>query len=77
MKVNEAIEAIRENSSLWARPISWRLSGVAIHVNMGTRLSVVPSSTGGQTWFVRAEDLVDDWEVIDPDLVLDEAFPLL
>ena len=72
MKVNEAIAAISQDNSKWARPLWWRNSGLAISIYNYTRLAVVPSSTGGQRWNVNALDLMDDWEVVEPDVVLDE-----
>jgi hypothetical protein len=72
MKVNEAIIAISQDTSKWARPRHWIGMGVAIHLFNGHRLAVVPSSHGGERWNVSALDLMDDWEVIDPHDVLNE-----
>ena len=72
MKVHEAIAAIIAGK-MWARPLSWQGSGLAIHVYNQCRVAVVPSQTGGRTWNCHASDLMEDWEVVDPDTVLDEA----
>lgn len=73
MKVNEAIEAIIQDSSLWARPLWWRGSGLALNVFFTNRVSVVPSLCGGAQWHVAVRDLMDDWELVDPNTVLDEV----
>lgn len=72
MKVNEAI-ALIEDGELWARPLSWKGSGLAIHVYNHCRVAVVPSATGGKTWYCHARDLMEDWEVVEPDTVLGEV----
>lgn len=74
MKVHEAITAVI-GGEMWARPLSWRGFGIALHVYNHCRVAVVPSPTGGKTWNCRASDLMEDWEVVDPDVVLDEAHP--
>lgn len=71
MKVNEAIKALKEDPSKWARPLWWRGEGLGIAI-YNTRLAVVPSATGGSPWRVSGQDLIDDWEVVDPDVILDE-----
>lgn len=70
--VSEAIATIADGK-LWARPVWWCKSGIAIHAYNQTRLAVVPSATGGAAWNVAVRDLTDDWEVVDPNIVLDEV----
>lgn len=72
--VSEAIKALQESDGkLWARPIWWRKAGIAVTIYNHTRMAVVPSATGGARWNVAARDLTDDWEVVDPNIVLDEV----
>lgn len=74
MKLHEAIAKLQESGGkLWARPIWWRGGGVAVTIYNHTRMAVVPSATGGERWNVNVRDLTDDWEVVDPNIVLDEV----
>lgn len=69
MKINEAIQNSNGN---WFRPISWRGAGMAYCLkNMDTHL--VPSSKGGDCGMTHDFDaLTGDWEIVMPDIVLDE-----
>lgn len=74
MKLHEAIAKLQESDGkLWARPIWWRGGGAAVTIYNHTRMAVVPSATGGERWNVNVRDLTDDWEVVDPNIVLDEV----
>lgn len=75
MKVHEAIEALKADPSKWARPLWWRGDGIGIAIYSHTRVAVVPSATGGAHWHVSVRDLTDDWEVVEPDVILDERHP--
>jgi len=71
MDIREAVEQGRGGK--WFRPVSWRGSGEALVVYCGHRIAIVPSLTGGQAWYPKVSDFTCDWEVVDPDTVLDEV----
>lgn len=74
MNIRDAINAIRDGNK-WARPSHWRGSGEAITAYCEHRLAVVPSATGGKAWHPSVKDVTDDWDVLEPDEVLDERHP--
>ena len=68
------IEALREISqserSIWARPKSWRGTGMALCFDRPHYWKLVPTPRGGQTASLPApEDLFGEWEVVDPGVV--------
>ena len=72
MTVKDAIHKLQgSDEHNWIRPISWRGSGNGISIKDGS-LYVVPSSRGGWPWIPSIGDLVEDWEIVDPDEVLKE-----
>jgi len=74
MKMHEAIEALLlpENKEMWIRPICWTgWTQAYCPDRSSTSLLLVPGSRGGDyhmTYTIRY--LVDDWEVVSPDVVL-------
>jgi hypothetical protein len=75
MDIRDAIFLIKNGNKLWARPIKWRGSGQALYLYNGCRPAIVPSAKGGLPWYASVEDILGDWEVVNPDTVLDEAHP--
>jgi len=86
MKIDEAIKAQSDylteppmpytiNKTVWCRPIGWKGSGQAIMRagNGSSRLVIVPSRCGGDPWYPHYNDIVDEWELVDADVVLDEV----
>jgi hypothetical protein len=72
MTISEAIQVVLDSGG-WFRPVTWRGSGHALHAYQGHRISIVPSLTGGFTWHPSVEDMTAEWEVVDPNTVLDEV----
>lgn len=72
MDIAEAIDKVLYNHE-WFRPVSWIGTGQALTIHERHRIAVVPSPTGGRTWYANVEDLLDEWEVVDPNTVLDEV----
>jgi len=72
MRIDEAIQVALYTGE-WFRPVTWKGSGHALHAYQGHRISIVPSLTGGFTWHPKVEDILADWEVLDPNTVLDEV----
>jgi len=58
--------------SIWARPVSWRGSGLAIdwHEN---QMQVVPFASRPGSFTPTIDDLISDWELVDPGDVLAET----
>jgi hypothetical protein len=72
MKIDEAIQIVLDTHE-WFRPIDWVLTGQALTIHEGYRIAVVPSATGGRTWYPNVDDFTCGWEVVDPNTVLDEV----
>ena len=81
MKVHQAVQAMRAyrgDHDLWARPMTWRGSGMAICIQDYARrrtdglLIVVPGIGGGHAWTPNIKTLLVDWETVSPDVVLGE-----
>lgn len=74
MKIHEAIEALLlpENKEMWARPCCWAGWHQAYCLDRtALSLMLVPSSRGGDyhmTYTIR--HLIDDWEIVSPNVVL-------
>ncbi len=74
MKMHEAIVdlLLPENKEMWIRPVCWKASGLAYCLDRTSKsLLLVPGNGGGayhMTYSVR--NLIDDWEVVSPDVVL-------
>ena len=74
MKMHEAIFdlLLPENKEMWARPrcwVGWQQAYCLDRTELS--LMLVPSSRGGEyhmTYTIR--HLIDDWEVVSPDVVL-------
>lgn len=74
MKMHEAIASLLlpENKEVWVRPCCW--AGWYQAYRLDSRafsLILVPGSRGGEyhmTYIVR--HLIDDWEIVSPDVVL-------
>lgn len=75
MEIKQAMIEAKE-TDLWFRPISWKGSGQAIVVRIGNYcgdvLQIVPSAKGGIDWIATAKEILDDWEVVSPDVVCNE-----
>lgn len=75
MNFLEAITELQkpENKEMWARPCCWAGWHQAYCLDRtALSLMLVPSSRGGDyhmTYTIRY--LIDDWEVVSPDVVLD------
>jgi hypothetical protein len=63
----------RRAAGQWARPVAWRGSGVALAVTASGRLEVVPRGARGVPYEPTAQELVDGWELVDPDAVIAEG----
>lgn len=50
----------------WVRPVAWRGTGHAISVRDGV-LQVVPSARGGFAWQPKTSEVLDIWELVDPE----------
>lgn len=72
MNIEEAIERVLDTHE-WFRPISWVRTGQALTIYQGHRIAVVPSATGGRTWYPHVDDFLEEWQVVDPNTVLDEV----
>lgn len=72
MKIDEAIQVVLYTGE-WFRPITWVRTGQALTIYQGHRIAIVPSATGGRTWHPCVEDLLSEWQVVDPNTVLDEV----
>lgn len=62
---------IEKETITWARPISWRGTGVALQATFegeGT-LYTVPDSRGGTPWVATLAALSDEWETVVADEV--------
>ena len=55
----------------WARPVSWRGTGQAIMVH-GRHLQVVPRGSHDIAYYPHVLDILDEWEVVNPNVVLGE-----
>lgn len=75
MKMHEAIVALLlpENKEMWARPCCWIGWNQAYCLDRkAMSLMLVPSSRGGDYHMTHTvRNLIDDWEVVSPDTVLD------
>ena len=75
MKIQEALKlTLRENKKgnwVWCRPVDWRCVGIAICIQ-DEKLRMVPDPRGGIRWIPSFTDLVNNWEVVEPDIVLGE-----
>jgi len=73
MNIQEAVQLGKDQDS-WFRPVSWRGSGLGVEV-VGNSLFVSPNPTGRcQEYVPTYQELVGEWEVIEPDFVLDKRF---
>lgn len=74
MKMHEAIEALllSKNKEMWIRPVCWFGWEQAYCLDrFSTELEFVPGRGGGEAWMTYTiRHLVDDWEVVSPDVVL-------
>lgn len=74
MKITEAIETVKAmREEMWIRPAHYNNPGIA-YVVSGSSILEVPSQHGGDRAEMFSVDLIlDDWEIVDPDTVLDKA----
>lgn len=59
----------------WARPMSWKKTGLAVAVEVGAgnpRLWVVPPGKGRGPYVPHLSDLTQPWELVRPEDVLSE-----
>ena len=77
MKIDEAFKMMIANPQLWGRPLNWRESGRGVFLVGDVRLVIVPNPRGsyGPGFIPNYKDVVDEWEVVDPDVILDEVIP--
>lgn len=69
MKIHEAILNAGDN---WIRPVSWQGSGLAYCIKLNAT-HIVPSSSGGNLGMTASiDELIGDWEIVSPDVVLVE-----
>lgn len=71
MKIHEVLKNVGSDLNKWFRPVSFRGMGTAFAVKHGV-IVFVPSSEGGIRATLTASQLMEDWEIVDPDDVLDE-----
>jgi hypothetical protein len=74
MKLHEAIEALMlpDNDYKWIRPVSWQGGMQAFCLSCDkTDTLCVPGNGGGRSYMSSSTFvLMDDWEIVDPDVVL-------
>lgn len=59
--------------SIWARPVSWRGLGMALDYNTeNERLDVVPFFAHPHSYAPTLDELIEEWELVDPFNVLEE-----
>ena len=69
MKIHEAIMNAGDN---WIRPVSWQGAGQAYCIKWNAT-HIVPSSSGGNIGMTASiDELIEDWEIVSPDVVLGE-----
>ena len=77
MKLNEAIEKLvlaeaNGEEQHWFRPIRWIGHGAAYCLKDGYAM-MVPTAKGGEyTMTFMAKELIGEWEIVHPDVVLGE-----
>lgn len=72
MKLHEVVETLGDNRDYWFRPVSWRGSGQAYTIILGSTY-VVPSSKGGEIGMTtNPTELAGEWEIVNADTVLGE-----
>lgn len=75
MKLHEAIIELYkiDNKGVWVRPKCWIGSGLAFCLSHDTfSMELVPGRRGGESHMASdVKSLIDDWEVVSPDQVLD------
>ncbi len=72
MRLHEVINEATLSGSAWFRPTSWHSTGMAYVIKDGNT-HVVPSSGGGTLGMTSSPELLSgDWEVVSPDVVLNE-----
>lgn len=73
LSISEALtHADFASKDKWARPVSWKGLHIAITFDVHSEkdLVVVPSARGGLVWRATIDELADDWELVDPGVVL-------
>lgn len=73
MKLHEVLQAIKgDKTYYWFRPVSWKGRGEAFCLRCGTTY-LVPTMQGPERHMTtNLRDLMDDWEILNPTLVLEE-----
>ena len=73
LSVSEALSDPRvRDLDLWARPVSWRGSGNALSIDRRSGKIVFTPCFGVVFWHPSLKDLISEWEIVEPDLVIDE-----
>ena len=73
MKLHEVIQELlcRKDEYLWFRPVSWKGNGAGYYIQGGNTY-LVPTSRGGAMIMTScASTLIQEWEIVTPDEVLD------
>lgn len=72
MKLPEVLDILKGNSCYWFRPVSWKGRGEAYCLKNGCT-ALVPTAGGGvNTMTTWPKELMEDWEILLPGVVLDE-----
>lgn len=75
MKLHEVVEELTHHytgADRWFRPATWSGTGEAFAITDGMT-KLVPSARGGQVWMTcRVVELMGDWEIVTPDVVIKE-----
>lgn len=72
MKLPDVLETLKGNQDCWFRPISWKGRGKAYCLKNGCT-ALVPTPNGGTHGMTcQPDELMGDWEIVLPGIVLDE-----
>ena len=70
MNILEVFSSDKDLRDNWFRPVSWKHCREAYCVIDGD-IYLVPTSRGGSPQFTRfPSEIVGEWEIVDPDVVL-------
>ena len=67
-----ALQEAAKDFNVWFRPVSWRGSGEGLAVEQNGDIVRLPSVHGGTRIALSATVLLQEWETVVPDVVLEE-----
>lgn len=71
MNIKKIFEQALNDNSLWFRPLSWKGTGQAFQVQDGETV-IVPAQKFNSYMTPKVKFFIEDWEIVSPDVVLDE-----